>query len=532
MLCLYYLVGRCQRAITLGSLALLLAAAGAAQGQTPGVGIGTTAPDASAALDVVSSGKGALLPRLTEVARLAMGVGSVPAPAVGLIVYQTDGTAPGFYYATSATTWTRLTDGTTADGQYIQNQTSAAQPASFRISGTGTAGKLGIGTTVPFGSLANTSANVIGSDGQGGNGNSLAWTSGSGGYVGMFYNSNTSAGVGRNGLAVKVAGTDAGSTALDVSTGPAQATAGTVLLRVRANGRVGIGVGSPAYPLEVAGDISSSSLFRIGGAVVAYRTGNNNYLGTGIVPATAPTGSNNTFVGTNDGVNLTTGTNNTTVGLAAGDALTTGSSNTLVGIQAGGSLADGTDNVYIGHDPGRFAVSGNRNVGIGSNALVISNADDNTAVGQSAGSSISTGAFNTLLGSGANLSNSATQHDRATAIGYKARVDQDDAVVLGDPANAAVQVGIGTTQPSQKLDVNGTARLRGLATAGVVTNLANGTLGTATAASLDATTASNGLTRTGSDVALGGTLAQNTTLDQAGSSLTLDAGVETMQQIT
>ncbi|RTQ45248.1 hypothetical protein EJV47_25560 [Hymenobacter gummosus] len=57
---------------------------------TGSVGIGTTAPDASAALDIVSSTKGALLPRVADATALA-------APAPGLLVYQTGGTA-GFYY--------------------------------------------------------------------------------------------------------------------------------------------------------------------------------------------------------------------------------------------------------------------------------------------------------------------------------------------------------------------------------------------------------------------------------------------------
>ena len=68
---------------------LLLAAARQAQ-TTGSVGIGTTAPDVSAALDIVSSSKGALLPRVADATALAT-------PATGLLVFQTGGT-PGFYY--------------------------------------------------------------------------------------------------------------------------------------------------------------------------------------------------------------------------------------------------------------------------------------------------------------------------------------------------------------------------------------------------------------------------------------------------
>ncbi len=56
------------------------------------VGIGTTTPDASSALDITSTTKGLLIPRMTNVQRDA-----ISSPATGLMIYQTDGTV-GFYY--------------------------------------------------------------------------------------------------------------------------------------------------------------------------------------------------------------------------------------------------------------------------------------------------------------------------------------------------------------------------------------------------------------------------------------------------
>lgn len=55
-------------------------------------GIGTTAPDASALLDMVSTSKGMLAPRMTKNQRDA-----IAAPATGLLIYQTNN-KPGFYY--------------------------------------------------------------------------------------------------------------------------------------------------------------------------------------------------------------------------------------------------------------------------------------------------------------------------------------------------------------------------------------------------------------------------------------------------
>ena len=87
-------------------LALLAAAPCFAQAQTGSVGIGTTTPTASAALDIVSTSKGLLLPRLTLAQRMAMGTGTIAAPVAGLIIFQTDNT-PGLY-AYDGTAWVRL----------------------------------------------------------------------------------------------------------------------------------------------------------------------------------------------------------------------------------------------------------------------------------------------------------------------------------------------------------------------------------------------------------------------------------------
>ena len=57
------------------------------------VGIGTTTPDPKAALDVSATDKGLLVPRLTAAQRTA-----ISSPPVGLLVFQTDGTQPGFWY--------------------------------------------------------------------------------------------------------------------------------------------------------------------------------------------------------------------------------------------------------------------------------------------------------------------------------------------------------------------------------------------------------------------------------------------------
>lgn len=82
-------------------LALLLVGALplSSQAQSQGVGIGTTAPNAKAALDIASSDKGLLIPRLDSAQRA-----QISAPPQGLLVYQKDG-RQGLWYFHSTTGW-------------------------------------------------------------------------------------------------------------------------------------------------------------------------------------------------------------------------------------------------------------------------------------------------------------------------------------------------------------------------------------------------------------------------------------------
>ncbi|HYK43639.1 MAG TPA: hypothetical protein VEV83_00625, partial [Parafilimonas sp.] len=59
---------------------------------TGAVGIGTTSPDPSSLLEIVSTSKGLLIPRMNKTQRDA-----IATPSTSLLIYQTNST-PGFYY--------------------------------------------------------------------------------------------------------------------------------------------------------------------------------------------------------------------------------------------------------------------------------------------------------------------------------------------------------------------------------------------------------------------------------------------------
>ena len=66
--------------------------------------MGTTSPNTSAVLDLTSTTKGILIPRMTAAQRTA-----IATPATGLLVYQTNAPA-GFYYY-DGTAWLLLAAG-------------------------------------------------------------------------------------------------------------------------------------------------------------------------------------------------------------------------------------------------------------------------------------------------------------------------------------------------------------------------------------------------------------------------------------
>lgn len=85
------------------------------------VGIGTTSPDASAALEIDASDKGFLMPRMTTAAKAA-----IASPAVGLQVYDTDTKSIWSYDGTAWVEGTggpgKFIDGATADIAFYQDR--------------------------------------------------------------------------------------------------------------------------------------------------------------------------------------------------------------------------------------------------------------------------------------------------------------------------------------------------------------------------------------------------------------------------
>lgn len=260
--------------------------------QKDNVGIGTTKPDQSAILDLSSTNKGLLMPRVTLQQR-----NSIQNPANGLIVYQTD-LLSGFYYydgkewknigsetsqksVADAFNWGLTGNAGTNSGNFLG--TTDAQPLRFKVNNTN------YGGLTPTGS-SNGSV-----------------------YLGFLSGDNISS-----------IGTNVGIGAYAI----------TGVLPSPNNGSNGVN--------NVA--IGNGTLY-------ANRNGSDNLaLGNSALISNSD-GSNNVSMGSNSLRTNTTGSGNIALGRLSLFTNGTGSDNVAIGTNAGYSAA-GSSNIFIGQSAG------------------------------------------------------------------------------------------------------------------------------------------------------------------------------------
>ena len=186
-------------------------------------------------------------------------------------------------------------------------------------------------------------------------------------------------------------------------------------------------IGSQSGMANTTGSYNQFSGFNSG---YSNTTGSYNYFDGYAAGYTNTTGQENHFSGYISGTNTTTGSYNVFTGMNSGRDNTTGSFNTFLGRDAGLKNTIGDNNCYVGNLAGFGNLTGYSNTSIGCWAGYDNDGKMNTFVGDSADVSIS------------GLTN-------ATAIGYNTKVSQSNSLILGNNVN----VGIGTTSPSQKLHI-------------------------------------------------------------------------------
>jgi hypothetical protein len=246
---------------------------------------------------------------------------------------------------------------------------------------------------------------------------------------------------------------------------------------------VGIGTNNPSALLEVAGADAKINELTIG-------KGGGNILSNVVLGDSAlfnnSIGSDNTAIGTKamfsnikGGVNVAvgrltlysnlTGIDNTAIGGQALFANDSGSINTAVGDWSLLHNSNGNYNTGVGGRALLSNTTGIANTGLGVSALRFSETGNyNTAAGYASGIAVISGYGNTLIGSFADITSAALYN--ATAVGFNARVSASNSFVIGGTGTYAVNVGINTSTPTEKLDINGAVKIADGGYTGITNN--------------------------------------------------------------
>lgn len=375
------------------------------------VSIGTASPSASSLLQLDSTNKGLLQPRMTTVQRDA-----ITSPAEGLRIYNTTTKKENFYNGTS---WIELQEN-------IVNGT-LNKVAKFTPNGT-TVGDSSItdtGSLVTISSATNINGttNVTGTTNLTGPTNIVGAT----GVTGVTQITGATTVTG----ATDIIGA---TTIKSTTTSPANPL---VVIKDSLNS---------IYPLEIRpsqGDTRNTFIGANSGK--ATTTAAQNTVVGCLSGGSITTGNANTFLGYITGSVVTTASQNTFVGAAAGGLYNTASFNTFLGSQTGYNNASGANNVFLGYNSGNKNENGLSNTFVGSSAGAKNgegglNGDYNTALGYAAAASIQTGNRNVYLGydAGVTLNNgttSTTGSNDSIFIGAKTKAGNADAqtnqIVIG-----------------------------------------------------------------------------------------------------
>jgi hypothetical protein len=191
----------------------------------------------------------------------------------------------------------------------------------------------------------------------------------------------------------------------------------------------------------------------------------NNFFGCSAGGSNSTGGCNNFFGNAAGGYN-STGNHNNFFGWSAGGDNTVGSFNNFFGMVAGRYNTTGTFNNFLGYSAGYYNTTGKYNIFLGSDSgLSNTTGCNNTFLGSYSG--ISTSASRKIIfGSGFNFSNRFDSPDTTKniqlAIGVRTDANPSKYWLVGDEN---FNIGIGTTNPTSKLSVTGDVNVTGVVTA-------------------------------------------------------------------
>ncbi|MFZ1800971.1 MAG: tail fiber domain-containing protein [Chitinophagaceae bacterium] len=447
---------------------------------TGSVGIGTIAPNGSAALEINSTSQGILISRMTKKQR-----DQILSPVAGLLIYQTNVNA-GFYYYTGVA-WVLITSnawgingnsGTISSTNFIG--TTDAQALQFKINNK----KAGLLDFDPF--KANSAFGYQSLNANTGNSNSAF------GYQSLYTNSTATAGtalgvhalfsnktgswntaVGAEVLYANTTGyfnTATGYFALNKNTiGDRNIANGSYALTNNTAGRLNAATGVDALYANTTGSSNVANGFEalhdnttgysnvgIGVGALRLNTIMNNIVAVGDSALYNNAGDANTAIGSKSLYSNTTGVDNTAGGYNALFANTTGFANTTFGANALSNNTTGSSNTANGFDALSFNTLGEENSAFGYASLIYNiSGSNNTSSGAFSLYSNTTGANNTANGYHSLIFN--TTGFGNTAVGNYALMHntiQSGNTAIGYSAGSTYINGVNNTFVGTYADVN------------------------------------------------------------------------------
>ena len=430
------------------------------------VGIGTETPNASSLLDLSSTSKGILVPRMTENQKNA-----ISTPAQGLLVFQTNGTV-GFY-SYDGSSWLHLIDGSSkglyfgpgtgngnnnlavgtsmGSGTGVRN-TAIGSRALENYSGSGFDNNTAVGyyslQKVTYGQQntalgAETMFELTSGNWNTAIGAQTIFNSTGNGNTALGYRAGETLTTGSNNLLI---GMQADVSLNNLSNAIAIGYDATV----NASNKIQLG-NSNITLVETSGTVSASAFVGDGSGLTGiisssstptFLYGTENVLldgttspnvgdmhrsvGLGYLTLNSvTTGNKNVAIGARSMKDNTTGYMNVGIGWNSLTKNTTGGRNIAIGgSEALDANTTGSNNLAIGDKSMTLNVSGQSNVAIGSNSLLNNNSGNyNTMVGVEAGSNIRTESGNTgndNVGLGYRALQSNYSGDKNVAIGWDA----------------------------------------------------------------------------------------------------------------